>query len=87
MSDLRAVRLGDFVKSVCKKKPSGPFYQGSKDSFVNNKPQVRLRDKALPGAAITGSATTFINNKPAVRVKDKVICGKIITGSPNTFIR
>lgn len=89
MPDLRACRMGDFVATKCNKVPPGVFARGSYNSFVNNRPQVRLLDFALPGPgkAISGSTNTFVNNKPAVRVKDKVICGKIIGGSFNTFIR
>lgn len=88
MSDLRACRMGDFVNYTCPDKPPrpGPFIQGSFNTFVNNRPQVRLGDNSVPGPAVTGSSTTFVNNRPAVRPKDEVICGQILGGSFNTFI-
>ena len=88
MSDLRAVRVLDRVISKCNNVPPGVFTNGSKTSFVNNRPQIRLRDRSNPGPGpvITGSFTTFVDNLPAARVKDIVICGRITSGSSNTFI-
>ena len=80
-----ANRLGDNVRSICRKIPSGPFYRGSSDVLVDNRPAIRLGDPAVPGNAITGSRTVFINNRPAVRQVDQVVCGKISQSSSSTF--
>jgi uncharacterized Zn-binding protein involved in type VI secretion len=82
-----AIRLGDRVLKKCPFKKSGPFLTGSKTTFVNGRPQVRVGDKAVPGVAVTGSKTTFVDNRPAVHLRSKVICGIILgPGSSNTFI-
>lgn len=83
---IMAVRVGDFVKSTCENIPSGPFIEGSTNTFVNGRPQVRVGDKAVPGIAITGSRGRFVNGRPAVRRRDKVVCGIIMQSSRNTFI-
>ncbi len=83
---INAVRLGDFVVSVCTNIPSGPFYRTSMNTFINGRGAARLLDNAVPGIAITGSTKTFINGRPAVRLIDKVICGVIVQASTNTFI-
>ncbi len=80
------VRLGDWVLKKCKGKKSGPFLRGCKTTFVNNKPQVRVGDKSLPGRALTGSKTKLIGGRPCVRLKDKVRCGIIMKASKDTFI-
>lgn len=82
---LGAVRLGDWVKSLCKK-PSGPFITACKTTFVNSRPQVVIGNKCVPGIAISGSKTKLINGRGVVRLKDKVICGRIIKASKDTFI-
>lgn len=81
-----ATRLGDFVMSTCKGKKPGPFITGSKTTYVDNRPSVRVFDKSIPGIAITGSKTTYIDNRPAVRQKDLVKCGRIMTSSKTTLI-
>ena len=84
-----ATRLGDFVAYICPTPPPprpGPFFQGSSDTFTNNRPQVRLADNSVPGPAITGSTKRFTNNRPTVRITDKVVCGQITNSSFNTFI-
>ena len=81
-----ATRVGDFVQSTCTGVPSGPFLSGSPNTFTNNRPQVRVGDRAVPGIAITGSRTRFTNNRPTVRITDKVVCGIIVQSSSNTFI-
>jgi uncharacterized Zn-binding protein involved in type VI secretion len=88
MADIRAVRVGDFITSVCQNVPPGSVKLGSPTSFVNNRPQVRLFDESLPGpgTVLTGSSTTFVDNKPSTRVLDLVTCGRIIVGSFDTFI-
>ena len=83
---LGATRLGDFVKSICRHKSSGPFFTASHDTFANGRGQVRLGDLAVPGVALTGSRSYFINGRPAVRLKDHVSCGVILTSSHDTFI-
>lgn len=80
-----AVRLGDFVKSICLK-PSGPFIKGSSKTFVDGRPAIRLGDKAIPGVAVTGSSKTLIDGRPAVRQIDRVICGIITSASSKTYI-
>ena len=81
-----AARWGDFVKSYCTGRPSGPFIQASKATFVDGRGQVRVGDKSLPGRAVTGSKTYFVDGRPAVRMRDKVICGIITQSSKTTFI-
>lgn len=81
-----AVRMWDWVKSICKGKSSGPFIRGSKKSFVNGRPQVKLLDKSVPGIALRGSKSKFVEGLPAVRIIDKVKCGIIVKGSKDTFI-
>ncbi|MBD2201570.1 PAAR domain-containing protein [Calothrix sp. FACHB-1219] len=81
-----AVRLGDFVRKICRGRVSGPFISASRTTFVNGRGQVRLFDSSLPGIAVTGSRTTFVDGRPAVRIKDRVICGIIQTSSSDTFI-
>lgn len=83
---LGAVRLGDYVRKICIRKSSGPFYTASHNTFVNGRGQVRLSDKSVPGVAITGSRSHFVNGRPAVRLKDKVVCGVIQSCSHDTFI-
>jgi len=82
---MNAVRLGDKVISYCKFKPSGPFIRGSRTTFIEGKPAIRLGDRSLPGIAITGSNKVFIDGRPAVRQKDKVTCGVIRSGSRSVF--
>lgn len=81
-----ATRMGDFVIETCKKGPDGPFIQGSTNTFTNNKPQVRMGDKSIPGISLGGSRRRFTNNKPTTRIIDRVVCGQTIQGSLNTFI-
>jgi hypothetical protein len=81
-----ATRMGDLVIETCNKGPSGPFIQGSLNTFTNNRPQVRMGDKSLPGISIGGSRKRFTNNKPTTRIIDPVVCGQIVQGSLNTFI-
>lgn len=81
-----AVRLGDRVVKTCPFRTSGPFISASRSSFVNGRGQVRVKDKAVPGIAITGSSRYFCEGRPAVRQKDKVICGVIVSASRDTFI-
>jgi uncharacterized Zn-binding protein involved in type VI secretion len=83
---LGATRLRDWVKKICSNKESGPFFTGSSTTFINNRPQVRVLDKGIPGVALTGSKSSFVDNRPAVRQKDKVSCGRIMTSSTDTFI-
>ena len=82
-----AIRRGDFVISICKGKPSGPFITASINKFINGRGQVRVGDRSLPGVAITGSRSVFVDGKPAVILPSKVVCGRIKgPGSTNTFI-
>lgn len=82
-----ATRLGDMVLDICPDPTTpGPFFQGSRNTFTNNRPQVRLGDSSVPGIAITGSKKRFTNNRPTVRITDKVVCGQIVQSSFNTFI-
>ena len=80
-----AVRKGDFVKSTCRGKPSGPFVTSS-TSLIDGRGQVRVGDKALPGRCVTGSRSVFVDGRPAAHKLSKVICGKITTASTTTFI-
>lgn len=86
VAGIGAVRLGDFVKSYCSSKPSGPFFEASKYTFVDGRGKVRLGDKSLPGRAVTGSKMHFVDGRPSVRKRDKVICGIITQSSKTTFI-
>lgn len=81
-----ATRMGDNVVEICGKGPSGPFIQGSLNTFTNNRPQVRMGDASIPGAALKGSTKRFTNNKPTTRIIDPVVCGQTVQGSLNTFI-
>lgn len=81
-----ATRMGDFVVETCNKGPSGPFIEGSLNTFTNNKPQVRMGDNAIPGQSLKGSTKRFTNNKPTTRIIDPVVCGQTVQGSLNTFI-
>lgn len=81
-----ATRMGDKVIEYCGKKPSGPFIQGSLNTFTNNRPQVRMGDKAIPGVSLKGSTRRLTNNRPTTRIIDPVVCGQTIQGSLNTFI-
>lgn len=82
-----ATRMGDMVIDTCPvPRIDGPFLQGSFNTFTNNRPQVRLGDKCVPGISVKGSMRKFTNNKPTTRIIDWVFCGKTITSSWNTFI-
>lgn len=83
-----ATRMGDNVIDICPKPPPtpGPFYEGSSDTFTNNKPQVRMGDSSVPGKSIMGSMKRFTNNKPTTRIIDPVVCGVTVESSFNTFI-
>lgn len=83
---LGAVRLGDFVRKICKKKKSGPFLTGCKITFINGRPSIRVGDKSVPGRALTGSKSKFVCGKAIVRLKDKVKCGRILRASKDTFV-
>jgi uncharacterized Zn-binding protein involved in type VI secretion len=76
---------------------SGPTIAGSGDTFINNKPAIRVgapgRHAACCGPntyrTAAGSPDVFINNIAAVRIKDRTAhCGGIgmmIEGSGDTF--
>lgn len=82
-----ATRMGDNVIDVCPKPLTpGPFYEGSFDTFTNNRPQVRMGDSAVPGKSIMGSTSRFTNNKPTTRIIDPVVCGVTVQSSFDTFI-
>jgi len=84
---MMATRMGDFVLFTCANNPTpGPFIEGSFNTFTNNRPQVRMRDRALPGPSLKGSSKRFTNNLPTTRIIDPVLCGQTIEGSFNTFI-
>ena len=82
-----ATRMGDNVLDVCPDPTTpGPFYEGSTDTFTNNRPQVRMGDSSVPGKSIMGSMKRFTNNKPTTRITDPVLCGVTVQSSFNTFI-
>jgi uncharacterized Zn-binding protein involved in type VI secretion len=81
-----ATRMGDFVVETCGKGDSGPFIQGSLNTFTNNRPQVRMGDKSIPGISLKGSTKKFTNNRPTTRIIDPVVCGQTVQSSLNTFI-
>jgi len=82
-----ATRMGDQVIDTCPNPfTPGPFYEGSTNTFTNNRPQVRMLDNCVPGKSIGGSSSRFTNNKPTTRIIDPVLCGVTIQSSFDTFI-
>lgn len=97
-------RVGDMTIGVgshgvpdCPHVIFGVFIQGSQNTLVNGRPNVRVGDltaHSCPhcpvGMAVTGSSTIVVNGRPTHRLGDVVteFCGVgvTITGSQNTLM-
>ena len=80
-----ALRMGDYVISICPNRNPGPYVTASKKTFINGRLAVHLFNLSFPGRLVTGSTKVFIEGLPAGRLRDKVICGINTTASFNVF--
>lgn len=71
----------------------GANIQGSRNTFVNSKPAVRVQDRVQGHGRgphsnptmVQGSSNVFVNGKKLCRAGDKANCGHSASGSNNVF--